>query len=158
MCDTGYPDIVGQPIRTGDIIEYFDDCYCNHNIGEGERARCAITHEWWNAYNEHCTYGYAMEPLFGVVEWDSDALTFAPIVNDSDHDETSAIRVCSYNWPDFDGFIMELPAQRTIGADSLWLREGDPVPSSYVFVLGNVNENPELLELVKESAVRCLQW
>lgn len=93
-------DSFGTPIYEGDTVEYFDWCYANEGTyQEGEfetvinklphgfidRAKAngyTAEHRYNNVHDGDCIQ--MMKPCVGVVKWNSDFVTYEPVVNSRD--------------------------------------------------------------------------
>lgn len=131
---TGIQDSDGNDIYEGDIIEYFAYCYAD---GPG----CEFTWEREIGYTvkEWCIDEYA--PKRDIVYWDTNWQSYAPII------------ITSYDgWASFDFILRE--AKEEIPLNS----KGKPnYPPPYIRVIGNIFENPELVEKCNEQPFQSLE-
>lgn len=117
----GVKDKNSKEVYEGDIVDYFDWCYASKNRKDKDTSDKEI--ENLLVCSDETTILQTYYPLRGIVEWDQEYLSYAPLIfSQEDFNGNSFANVCEKNNNCMDGY-----------------------PKQYFEVVGNIFENPELL-------------
>ena len=93
-------DTFGTPINEGDTVEYFHHCYANNGVYQEEKGSAVVSklpkgfidrakengytaeYKYHNMYDGDCIQ--MMKPCVGVVKWNSQFVTYEPVINSQD--------------------------------------------------------------------------